>query len=406
MRVLQINCVYGTGSTGKIVRDLHTAFLNKGIESFVCYGRGKKTKEINVYKTANEIISKGNNVLSRFTGIQYAGSYLATKKIIKIIEEIKPDIVHLHCINGFFVNIYKLVSYLNKNSMPTVLTLHAEFMYTGNCGYALECEKWKSESGCNHCYQLKMATGSYFFDRTHAAWVRMKNVFANFKNLEVISVSPWLEKRAKQSIILRDKIHRCIFNGIDVDNIFYYRKENAQNLRENLRLEGKRVVLYVTAAFSKFKGADYVLELAKKMPETFFLVIGNKDSIEHCPDNIIPIGRIENQEELAVYYSMADITILTSQKETFSMVCAESLSCGTPVVGFKAGAPEGISIQEYSIFCEYGDIELLRKALQDAFCNSSFFYKEEISRRAKQIYSKEKMCDEYINVYERLYNET
>ncbi len=405
MKVLQINCVYNVGSTGKIVYDLHKEFQNKAIESYVCYGRGEKVEASRVFKTANEVISKGNNLISRFTGIQYAGSYLGTKKLIQKIEEIRPDIVHLHCINGFFVNIYKILSYLKKNNISTVLTLHAEFMYTGNCGYALECEKWKDERGCHDCEQLKQATGSYFLDRTHTSWERMKNAFSDFKKLEVVSVSPWLEERAKQSVILRDKNHSCIFNGIDVDNVFCYRRENANKLRSKLGLVDKKIVLYVTAAFSKFKGADYILELSKKMSKVVFLVVGNREPIENCPENLLPIGRVENQKELADYYSMADITILTSKKETFSMVCAESLSCGTPVIGFKAGAPEGISMPQYSKFCEYGNLELLEKYLNEAFCNSSFFEKEEISKSARIIYSKGKMCNEYIKIYERLYDE-
>lgn len=405
MKVLQVNCVYGVGSTGKIVYDLHKEFQDKGIESYVCYGRGEKVEASRVFKTANEVISKGNNLISKFTGIQYAGSYLGTKKLIQKIEEIRPDIVHLHCINGFFVNIYKILSYLKKSKISTVLTLHAEFMYTGNCGYALECEKWKDERGCHDCEQLRQATGSYFFDRTHASWERMKNAFSDFKKIEVVSVSPWLEERAKQSVILKDKKHSCIFNGIDVDNVFYYQRENAKKMREKLGLVDKKIVLYVTAAFSKFKGADYILDLSKKMPEVVFLVIGNKETIENCPENLLAIGRIENQKELADYYSMADITILTSKKETFSMVCAESLSCGTPIVGFKAGAPEGISMLQYSKFCEYGNLELLKKYLEEAFHNSSFLEKEEISKQARIIYSKGKMCNEYIKIYERLYDE-
>ena len=112
MKVMQINCVYNTGSTGKIVYDIHNSLKESGIESIICYGRGKKTDETGVYKTSSEFLAKFNNVKSRFTGIQYNGSFFATRKLINIIKKTKPDVGHLHCINGFFVNIYTLVKFL------------------------------------------------------------------------------------------------------------------------------------------------------------------------------------------------------------------------------------------------------------------------------------------------------
>ena len=133
MKVMQINCVYNTGSTGKIMYDIHSELINNGIESVMCYGRGAKTQEKNVYKTSSEFSAKFYNVISRFTGMPYSGSIPETVRLINIIKKEKPDVVHIHCINGFFVNIYKLITFLKKHRIPTVLTHHAEFMYTGNC---------------------------------------------------------------------------------------------------------------------------------------------------------------------------------------------------------------------------------------------------------------------------------
>ena len=162
MKILQVNCVFRTGSTGKIMDDIHKSLKNKGIESIFCYGRGVKIVEHDIYKTSSEIEAKLNNFRSRLGGLQYGGSFIATRRLIKIIKSEKPDVVHLHCINGFFVNIYRLLNFLKKNDIPTVLTLHAEFMYTGNCGHAYECDKWKS--GCGKCPSLRKSTYSYTFD--------------------------------------------------------------------------------------------------------------------------------------------------------------------------------------------------------------------------------------------------
>lgn len=404
MRVLQINCVYKFGSTGKIVYDLHSVYRDLGIESYVCYGRGEQSDDVNVYKTSREYIAKSYNLLSRFTGIQYGGAYGATKRLFKKIDEINPDIVHLHCINGFFVNIYELLEYLKRNNIKTVLTLHAEFMYTGSCGYALDCEQWMTAKGCIKCPQLREATGSYFLDRTHAAWNLMKNAFADFKNLIVVSVSPWLKNRAEKSEIMKKMKHTCILNGIDTKNTFLYIPES-EGLRTRLGLENKKVVLYVCAAFSAFKGANYILQLAEKMPDITFVVVGNKGDIGEHPKNILPVGRVENQKELAEYYSMADMTVLTSKRETFSMICAESLACGTPVVGFFAGAPETISIPEYSKFCTYGDVQALINIIKETYSNLNQTEKENISALSRDYYSKKRMAEEYLRVYKELYDE-
>ena len=147
MKVLQVNCVYKKGSTGKIVYDLHTEFKNRNIESIVCYGRGQRFNEAGVYKTCGEIYSKINNLLSRVTGIMYGGCGYSTSKLFKIIQKEKPDIVHLQCINGYFVNIYRLVEWLKKNKIPTVATLHADFMFTGGCGYSIDCQHCKKNNG-------------------------------------------------------------------------------------------------------------------------------------------------------------------------------------------------------------------------------------------------------------------
>ena len=148
MKVLQVNCVYDNGSTGKLVAVIHRGLMERGIQSVVCYGRGSKTSEFGVYKICSEFYSKFNNLLSRLSGIRYGGCFFSTNKLISIIKREEPDIVHLHCINGYFVNIYRLISWLKKNHYKTVLTLHAEFMHTGGCTHARECELWRSGGGC------------------------------------------------------------------------------------------------------------------------------------------------------------------------------------------------------------------------------------------------------------------
>ena len=397
MKILQINNVYPQGSTGKIVNDVHTYLIENGYESIVYYGNGERISKENVHKFSNSLFQKVHAIASRITGIMYGGCYFQTKKLISSIKKEKPDIVHIHCINGHVVNIYKLITWLNKNNIKTLLTLHAEFMYTANCGYALECEKWKT--GCGNCPRRKKETKSLFIDNTHLSWTKMYNAFKGFKRLKVTSVSSWLMNRAKKSPILKDFEHSVVLNGLDTNVFKVYETEELKN---KLGLSNKKIIFHATPYFSSdknhIKGGYYVIELAKKLRDenVQILVAGNYDENIKVQDNITLLGKISDQVELAKYYSMANVFILTSKKETFSMTTAESLCCGTPVVGFKAGAPEQIAIKEYSSFVENGDIDELYKEVNKFLGKNKDGKLEYI---AKEKYSKEKMAAEYIKVY-------
>ena len=399
MKVLQVNCVYNYGSTGKITHDIHKELLAQGFESVVYYGRGQKTNDPGVTKICSEFYGKANNILSRIRGTMYGGCHLSTNKLIRAIQKEKPDVVHLQCINGYFVNIYRLLSWLKQQNIPTVLTLHAEFMYTGNCGHALECEKWKS--GCGNCPRWRQETKSWFFDRTAESWRRMRAAFEDFENLTVVSVSPWLMERAKHAPMLTDKIHRVVLNGVNTD---IFQRYDTDHLHQKHGITDEKIIFHATAAFSNdpshIKGGYYILQLAEMLNEENVKVIvaGRYEESLAVPDNVILLGQVQDQGELARYYAMADVTVLTSRKETFSMVTAESLCCGTPVVGFEAGAPEMIAIPEYSAFVPYGDLEALSEAVHrkldetDIDCTI-------IERRAKEQYAQNRMVREYIDIY-------
>lgn len=404
MKILQVNCVYKRGSTGKIVCDIHSELQKRGIESVVCYGRGRKIHDAYIFKTCSETIAKINSLWARISGVMYGSLINPNKKLKLIIEKEKPDIVHLHCINGFSFNVYELISYLKQYKINTVLTLHAEFMYTANCAYAFDCEKWKI--GCGKCPSLKQSVNTWFIDNTALSWKKMQQAFQCFdEHLIVSSVSPWLMNRAMSSPILSGKQHICILNGLNT-NIFSYKENNDIYMRMGLPID-KKIVFHVTPYFSddinNIKGGYYVLKLAELMPEIIFVVAGPVIGKFNCPSNLITLGQIGEQERLARLYSAADITILTSRKETFSMVVAESLCCGTPVVGFKAGAPEDICIQDFSMFVEYGNVELLSKAVNEALLMR--FDKQKISFDGIKKYSKSVMVDNYILIYKKLFEQ-
>ena len=187
MKVLQINCVWNVGSTGKIVYDIHNGLEENGISSVVCYGRGEKSSVKNVYKVSSELEAKVHSVFSRLWGVQFGFSPIATRRTINIIKREKPDVVHLHCLNGHFINVYRLLKYLKKKKIKTVLTLHAELMHTAGCDYALECEKWKT--GCYDCHRIKGIISSYFIDNAKVCYNKMQDAFKNFANIVIVGVS-------------------------------------------------------------------------------------------------------------------------------------------------------------------------------------------------------------------------
>ena len=399
MKIMQINCVYNYGSTGKITHDLHQYLQSRGIESVVCYGRRDKTSEPGVTKICSEVYAKANNLISRFTGLMYGGCFFSTNKLIKRIKKEQPDVVHLQCINGYFVNIYRLIAWLKDQKIKTVLTLHAEFMYTANCGHALDCDRWKT--GCGNCPRLKKETKSILWDRTARSFQKMQQAFAGFdEHLTVVSVSPWLKNRAMQSPILKDKNHCVVFNGVDTDVFHPY---NTEALRKRHGLTDEKILFHATPFFSNdpehIKGGYYVLKLAEMLTDrnvTIF-VAGDYEAGIQVPENVILLGRVEDETELARYYSMADVTVLTSKKETFSMVTAESLCCGTPVAGFRAGGPEQIAIPEFSRFVQWGEIVKVAEVIDDFLKENK--KQNNVAQYAAQRYSRDTMTEGYLALY-------
>ncbi len=399
MKVLQINSYYQYGSTGKIAYDIDNYIRRNKINSCVCYawetGFEKNTETV-YFKYGNIVEKYIGAFLTRLTGNRYGYSWLETKQLIHFLKKYKPDVVHIHCVNSYDVNIHDLLLYLKKASIPTVITEHAEFFHTGNCPYAFECEKWVN--GCGKCDNLYYATKSKLIDRTEKNWNKLRLAFNEFEKCVLVPVSPWLCTRTQRSGITSQIKTKTILNGINTD---VFRNYSYDEIPEKIKsIFTKRSILFVTSDFNaEIKGGRYVIELAKQLNNYNFIIVCNaKINVEE--PNIFHIPYISNQVELAQFYSLADITLLCSKRETFSMVVAESLSCGTPVVGFEAGGPESISIDKYSTFVEYGNINELKKSLVSWI--TSDIDKTIISKEAKEKYSSDTMGRNYLSLYREL----
>ena len=212
-------------------------------------------------------------------------------------------------------------------------------------------------------------------------------------------------ERAKQSPILKQLNHCVIKNGVD-ETVFYYRQTIPDSMK-NIKIgTDSKKVLYVTPNFNKDinhnKGGFYLLALAKIMPNIVFFVAGHVNASESldAPKNVIFLGNVKDQQELSKLYSICDITLLLSKRETYSMVVAESMCCGTPIVGFLSGGPESIAIEEYSLFVEYGNIGALKEAILLFIAKKH--NKRKMSENAINHYSKGGMCSKYLSVYNEL----
>ena len=247
MKVLHLNASDG-GSTGKIVFDISLEAQTRGWESVFLFPRRTHDDfgSVKPYGISSRIQQAMYRRIHYFTGYQYGFAPFATSKALKIIKKEKPDVVHLHSINCCTVNIYRILKFLKKRNLPTVVTNHAEFFYTGNCAYSQDCDKWLR--GCGKCPRKAYSCSSKLFDTTRVAWKRMKKAFSDFKNIEIVSVSPWVYSRSIKSPILEGLSQSVVCNGVNAE-IFKVIKNS--NLKEKLGVSEKtKIVLQVTSNFS------------------------------------------------------------------------------------------------------------------------------------------------------------
>lgn len=398
LRIATINCTYNEDSIGKIIADIAKQ-LSEQCEfyQFAEYGKRSKFDNRHSYLVANRIELHLFRFISKITGVSLGTGWTSTKRLLNYLKKLNPDIIHIHCPNMGSVNIYRLLDYIAKENLPVVITNHCELFYTGSCAHSNECRKY--ESGCGECPQKKKGER----DKSHLQWVMLKQKYEQINMLVMVAVSPWQFARMIKSPLVANASAKLVVNGINSD---IFRPDLERQLLERYFINGKNLILHTTAHFSDRsedpKGGRFVIELAKRIPEATVVVVGNYDEIEQdkLPRNLILVGYIGDQRELANWYSIADVTVITSRRETFGMACAESLCCGTPIVGFKAGGPESVSIPEYSEFVEYGNMDKLESCVRkwmnidvEAF---------NVAEKAEKLYGRETMAKAYHELYKTL----
>jgi glycosyltransferase involved in cell wall biosynthesis len=400
MKILQIDVALNVGSTGKIAENIGEMIIKNGGESYIAYGRDARTSASKSVKIGNKFDQAYHLLMTRLFDQHALHSKNATRKFIKEIEIIDPDIIHLHQIHGYYLNIKELLTFLKKFNRPIVWTFHDCWQFTGHCSYytRVDCDKWKTE--CHSCPLIKLYPSSLGWDNSRKNYNIKRNHITPLDNLTIIPVSNWLKSELKQSF-LKDMKIKTICNGVDI-NIF--KPSDGNYLKNKYGLTNKKVWLGVAAYWSGQKGLNDFIELAKLTSEDIQIVLIGLTiaELEKIPKNILGLKSTENINELRDFYSMANVFLNPSIAESFGLVTVEAMACGTPVVVYNSTAsPELVSI-ETGIIVKRNDIIGLYDAAIEITNMGKIKYSKNCIERASTYFNRDKQIKLYIDLYKVL----
>lgn len=406
MKILQINTTVNSGSTGRIAEDIGKVLMENGHESYIAYGRGSGISQSYLIKVGNQTDIILHGIKTAVLDRHGFGSTTATKKLIDEIELIKPDAIGLHNIHGYYLNVEILFDYLYKVNIPVVWTLHDCWAFTGHCTYydSIDCEKWKTL--CHHCPKKKFYPTSYGLDQSKKNHLDKQRLFNQLNNLHLITPSRWLSNEVRQSRLDFQSSH-VIHNGIDLevfkpqDQKFVVKQINAIHF-----LGDKKIILGCASIWDKRKGLDDFIQLSYLFDENHKIVlIGlNQDQISKLPKGILGISRTESIEELAAWYSAADVFVNPTYQDNFPTTNLEALACGTPVITYNTGgSPEAID-EETGMVVEKGNLTGLKTAIELITAKGKTHYQSLCRVRAEKYFNKNERYLDYLHLYESLVN--
>ena len=390
MKILQINSVCGVGSTGRIATDLYKVIEEAGHECVIAYGRGTAPEGIKTIKIGTNFDNYMHVAKTRIFDKHGFGSTRATKEFIRKVEEYNPDVIHLHNIHGYYINIEVLFDYLKRANKKVVWTLHDCWSFTGHCSHFdyVRCYKWKE--GCNSCEQKKEYPSSKLFDASQFNYRKKKELFTSVRDMTIITPSKWLANLVKDSFLGKYKV-KVINNGIDLE-VF---KPTESNFREKYGLEDKKIILGVASVWSERKGLNTFIELSDKLDNSFKVVLVgvSEKQKKKLPKNILGITRTNNLKELAEIYTAADVFVNPTLEDNFPTTNLEAVSCATPVITFNTGGCiEAIS---EAVGCVVNKKELINKIM---LLKDKDEYYESCVLKSKQ-FNKYKRYNDYLRVY-------
>lgn len=402
MKIAQINMLTN-GSTGQIMFQIANTARSYGFKantySPIPFVRGKKNK-LTTCKNHFWWGSRFESFLHYYVGTLFGNNGLlsicGTRQLIKNLKNFSPNVIHLHNIHGFCINIPMLFNYIKKNNINVIWTLHDCWAFTGHCPYftMVECDKWKT--GCYKCPQYRDYPKS-IFDNSKKMYRLKKKWFTGVENLTIVPPSEWLAGLVKQSF-LKDYPVKVIHNGIDL-NVF---KPTESDFRKKYNIsEEKFILLGVAFGWGKRKGLDVFIDLQKRLDNAKYqiVLVGTDDNVDkQLPRDIISIHRTQDQTELAEIYTAADLFVNPTREEVLGLVNIEANACGTPVITFKTGgSPECISVKS-GMVVDCDDIDGLQHGIEK-ICEQNLFSTADCIEQAKQFDMNEKF-KEYLKLYE------
>ncbi len=403
-KLLQINSVVNTGSTGRIAEQLGQMALSEGWDSYIAYGREAKESKSGVIRIGSKFDVFVHAIASRFFDCHGLMSRLATKKFLRQIDEIKPDIVHIHNLHGYYLNCPMLLEYLKAHAIPTVITLHDFWLMTGHCAYINKsCSRWRN--GCGKCPRINQYPES-ILDRSHINWQWKEAVFNEMPNLILIPVSKWLNGYVEQSLLKNVK-SEVIYNGIDTDIFKPY------TAKESLSAEtgqgsvtgidwGKFTIMSIATRWTDANGYGDVIRLASILPQdSQMIVVGlDDDQMQNLPGNVIGFKKTENLAQLRELYTFSDVLYNPNSEVTFGLVTVEAMACGTPAIVLKDTAGEELvdndtgyvvnSVEEVLELIPY--IQKRDKFIVGAACRE----------RVERLFNASRQYHKYIDLYKTL----
>ncbi len=401
MKILQINAVYRTASTGRTSLEMLEKLEEKGHICKVVFSKGSVLNPEKELRIGNDFDTKVHGFFSRFTGLQGYFSLFPTKKLLKFIDDYSPNIVLLRNLHGNYIHLPMLLKYLADRDIATVAVLHDCWFYTGKCCHytKIGCYKWLD--GCGGCPSLKNYNKSWFFDRTKKLVEDKELYFSKIHNLSVVAVSKWLKNEAERAPVFKNARNiSYIYNWIDANK--FYPKDSTE-LRKSLKLENIKVALSVASGWSSRKGLNTIIELAKRFSENeVFLLIGNINEQVTLPDNVLHIPATDSVSELVGYYSLADVFVQPSLEETFGKVTAEALSCGTPAVCFDSTANPELIGDGCGEVVPVGDIDSMLVSIRKIFADGKENYSNCCRNFALENFSINKNIDKYIDLFNKI----
>ena len=401
LKLFQIAVEGNTGSTGTIAESIGRMAIEKGWDSYIAYGRFPRPSLSETIKIGNDLDIILHGIETRLFDRHCLGSRRATKELVSRIDEIKPDIVQLHHLHGYYINIEILFSYLEKANIPVVWIFHDCWSFTGHCAYFdfVGCIKWKEE--CNFCPQRNEYPASWFIDRSRGNYHLKKRLFNSLNNLFIVTVSEWLSRLVRESFFANRSV-TTIHNGIDI-NVFKP-SGNGEEIRRKHSLQNRFIIIGVASPWTKRKGLSEFVKLSEYLGEDeIILLVGlSRSEIRKMPGNIIGLTRTENRQKLAELYSASDVFVNPTLEDNFPTTNIESLACGTPVITYKTGGCSEALNEETGIVVERGSITGLLDAISIVRRNGKEKYMVTCRERAERYFSGERNFLQYLKLYSEI----